>query len=77
MELEGIYGLMVGNTVDNGRMIKCMVKGYFNGETAECIMVNIQMIKKMVVVFSNGRIIYVIIFRPEGRKYVGYWSDGK
>lgn len=52
-----------------------MALDYFNGVMEEYMLENIMMIKSMVKECLNG--IMSIIKRPDGRKYVGYWLEGK
>lgn len=52
-----------------------MEQDYFNGAMVDCILENMFMIKSMVKGFLNG--IIISDFRPDGRKYVGYWHEGK
>ena len=55
-----------------------MVMAYSSGQMEECMKVNIMMIKKKVMEYLSGKIVLVVtIFRPDGRKYVGGWLNGK
>lgn len=47
-------GQTVNNMMDNGKIIKCMVKEYLNGLTVEYIPANMYKIKNMVMEELNG-----------------------
>jgi hypothetical protein len=80
MASEGTSGLMGELTVGNGRMTKCMVVEYFNGVMEECILDVILMIRNVGKVYLSGKIFDILLlffFRPDGRRYIGFWQDGK
>jgi len=52
--MELINGMMEELILDNGKIIKCMVKVYFIGKMEDNIKVNILMIKKRVTAYLNG-----------------------
>ena len=76
MDQEDILGQMVESIVENGLIIKCMEQVYFNGVMEECMWENILMIKSMDKEYLSGKL-NSIFFRPDGKKYIGYWSEGK
>lgn len=75
MVLVDIFGQMEENIVESGWTIKCTEQDCFNGVMEEFMLESIMMIKSMVKEYLNG--IISIIKRPDGRKYVGYWLEGK
>lgn len=43
----------------------------------ENIMAIIRKIKKMVMVYFNGKFYFIYLIRNDGRKYKGMWKNGK
>ena len=55
MVVVRINGLMVGNLLVSGRIIRCMEKEYLLGLTAECIKAIMKMTKSTVWENSSGQ----------------------
>lgn len=74
-----MFGQTGGNIVENGLTIRCTVLVYSSGAMAECILGSITMIRRVARVYLNGTFVNntKFLFRPDGRKYVGLWLDGK
>jgi hypothetical protein len=54
MERVPTSGVIKGNTPGTGNITKWMVRVYSNGQMAESIRVNIEMIRKTAMEFLNG-----------------------
>ena len=55
MGLASFSGQMAHSTMENGEIIKCMVKANFDGPMEEFIMVNTSTIKNMAKEFTHGQ----------------------
>ena len=80
MEKANTYGQIKESIMESGRVIRCTATesllGLMEGDTKEDML----MIKRKVKGPLNGKIesnIYGLWCRPDGRKYIGGWFNGK
>lgn len=83
---ENTLGLMEEFTKACGFEIKCMEREGFFGLMDADMKAIIIWIKEKVMAFMNGFLILItknsnkcvyLFFRPDGKKYIGFWKDGQ
>ena len=76
-----MFGMMGENMLVPGSIIKCMVKEYLLGLMEEYMMAIILMIKSKEEEHLFGKLKISPMnkqhYRPDGKKYMGEWYDGK
>ena len=77
MGKEIINGQTAENTQATGLSTRCTETEFSSGLTEDVMRDNMWMIKSRVMVFLNGKFSAYEIFRPDGRKYIGSWLNGK